>query len=482
MSNSAAPPISLARRVAGQGALLLSAFAASQLMSFARNAMLGHMLSKGDFGIAAILTLLLQLLDSLTDLGVDRLIVQAPDGNRPRFIASQHLALIIRGLLIGLVLLLSCGTIADFFSAPDATWSVAAIALVPVIKGFQHLDARRAQRHLQNRPFVLVEVAPQAVALLLTWPVVTYVQGFGAVVWLALAQAVTTLLVSHAVAERPYRVIFDATILRRLIDFGWPIWLSAFPLIAVYHGDRIVIGRLIGIEDLAGYSAAFMVAMVPGLVAAKVGQSLMLPMFATARDDAARLAHRFAAMTEATAFVAAVYLATAMLLGGFILQVAFGPNYAGLGGVMAWLAAMWSMRMLQAVPGMALLAAGQTKPFLVAGFIRASALVPAALCAGAGWGLEAVAASGFAGELASLAYISRRMDQEAAGLSGLFARRALFLVPAATTAGLAVALSHPGADLPASALALLATLAAIAVTAIVSLPEMRSRFRTLSQT
>jgi hypothetical protein len=104
------------------------------------------------------------------------------------------------------------------------------------------------------------------------------------------------------------------------------------------------------------------------------------------------------------------------------------------------------------------------------------------LCAGAGWGLEAVAASGFAGELASLAYISRRMDQEAAGLSSLFARRALFLVPAAATAGLAVALSHPDTDLPASALALLVTLAAIAVTAIVSLPEIRGRLRMLRQT
>jgi O-antigen/teichoic acid export membrane protein len=301
------------------------------------------------------------------------------------------------------------------------------------------------------------------------------------VVWLALAQAATTLLVSHAVAGRPYRLVFDAAILKRLIDFGWPIWLSAFPLIAVYHGDRIVIGRLIGIEDLAGYSAAFMVAMVPGLVAAKVGQSLMLPVFAAARDDAARLARRFAAMTEATAIVAAVYLATAMLLGGFILEIAFGPNYAGLGGVMAWLAAMWAMRMLQAVPGMALLAAGQTKPFLVAGFIRASALVPAALCAASGWGLEAVAASGFAGELASLVYISRRMDREAAGLSGLFASRVLFLVPAALAAGLALALCRPDASLPVAALALLATLSAISLIAVVSLPETRSRLRALTQ-
>lgn len=479
MPTPATAPATLTRRIAGQGALLMSGFAASQIMSFGRNAMLGHMLSKGDFGVAAILTLLLQLLDSLTDLGVDRLIVQAPDGDKPRFVATNHTALVLRGLLIGAILFSAAGPIAQFFAVPDAAAAIAAIALVPLIKGFQHLDARRAQRGLNNRPFLWIEVAPQAVALALTWPIVTHVPGFSAVVWLSLAQAVTTLIVSHAVAERPYAVAFDRPILGRLIKFGWPIWLSAFPLIAVYQGDRIVIGHFVGIEELAGYSAAFMVAMVPGLIAAKVGQSLMLPVFSAARDDAAMLSRRFAAMTEATTIVAAVYLATAMLLGGTILQIAFGPNYAGLGGVMAWLAAMWSVRMLQAVPGMVLLATGETKPFLVAGFIRAAALVPATWVAVLGYGLEAIAAVGFAGEVASLAYISWRMDMQAKGLSGVFARRVAFLVPAALTAGLALVVTAAPAAIEFRGLGLVVALAVIAIVAATTLPETRSRCQSL---
>ncbi|MGE5265728.1 MAG: oligosaccharide flippase family protein, partial [Deltaproteobacteria bacterium] len=253
------------RRVAGQGALLMSGFAASQVMSFARNAMLGHMLAKGDFGVAAILTLLLQLLDALTDLGVDRMIVQAPDGDEPRFVATNHSALVVRGLLIAALLVTASDPIAGFFSVPEAASAITAIALVPLIKGFQHLDARRAQRRLDNRPFLWIEVVPQAVALALTWPVVQAFPNFYAVVWLSLAQAVATLIISHSVAERRYGLAVDTAILKRLCTFGWPIWLSAFPLTAVYHGDRIVVGKFIGIEELAGYSAAFLVAMVPGL-------------------------------------------------------------------------------------------------------------------------------------------------------------------------------------------------------------------------
>ncbi len=467
---------SFASRVAGQGAMLMSGFAAAQVMSFARNAMLGHMLAKGDFGVAAILTLLLQLLDSLTDLGVDRLIVQAKDGDAPRFVATNHTALVFRGFLIGALLFLSSGAIADFFGVPDAGAAIATIALVPLLKGFQHLDARRAQRHLDNRPYLWIEVAPQAVTLLLTYPAVRLFPDFHAVVWLSLAQAAATLAVSHLVAQRRYELAFDTSILKRLIDFGWPIWLSAFPLAAVYHGDRIVIGRFLGVEDLAGYSAAFMVAMVPGLIASKIGQSLMLPLFAGAREDAALLRRRFAALSEATTIVAAVYLATAMLAGGPILQIAFGPNYAGLGGVMAWLAAMWAVRMLQAVPGMLLLSAGETRPFLVAGLIRATALLPAAAVAIAGYGLEAVAAMGLLGEVASLAYVAWRVDHHERGLCRLFTRRAAFLLPAALAAGAGLWAARFAPDgLGPVAAETAAVLATIAIAAIALMPETRSR-------
>lgn len=70
---------SLTSRIARQGTLLFGGFAAAQVFSFARNAIVAHWLSKGDFGIATAILLLLQLLDTLSDLGADRLIVQARD-------------------------------------------------------------------------------------------------------------------------------------------------------------------------------------------------------------------------------------------------------------------------------------------------------------------------------------------------------------------------------------------------------------------
>lgn len=478
MKQAALFPGIRARQIASQGTLLFSGFALSQAMSFARNAMLGHWLSKGDFGVAATLTLVLQLIETLSDLGADRLIVQAADGDEPRFVATQHAALVLKGLLTAFLLLVAAVPAASFFGVPEAATAFAAIALVPAIKGFQHLDPRRAQRRLDNRPYLAVEIVPQAAALALTLPILLLVPDYRAAPMLSITQAMALVIVSHLFAERAYAIAADLSVARRLVAFGWPIWLSAFPLAAVYQGDRILIGHFAGMEALAGYTAAFMITMVPGLVAGKVGYALMLPLFAGARDDAAQFRSRYVALSEAVTTVAALYLVGFIVAGGPVLMLAFGSLYASLDHVVAWLALMWALRMLQAVPGMALMADGETRPFLAAGLIRSGALIPAAMAACLGGGLEMIAAMGVAGEIASLAYVARHIELRRRGLGAALALRALFLMPAAGVAALAAMTLATAAEGDAGLVIRAGLLAAVAVAvallALAVMPRLRS--------
>jgi O-antigen/teichoic acid export membrane protein len=455
----------LARRVAGQGALLFSGYALAQAFSLARNAMLGHMLSKGDFGVAATLTLTLQMIETLSDLGADRIIMQAHDGAAPGVAHTAQSVLVLRGLVSAALLLATAPLIATFFAIPEAAPAFALTALVPLIKGFLHLDVRLAQRQLDNRPQMSIEVVPQALALALLWPLVSAGMGYGVVVWLGVAQAALAVILSHALASRRYRLGLDRAVFARILSFGWPIWASALPLIAVYHGDRIIVGRLIGMEALAGYSAAFMVAMVPGLLAAKVGHALMLPLLVGAGSGSPTFRDRFALMCEATSLAASAYLIGFVVAGGPLLAAVFGPKYAGLGPVVSWLALMWALRMVQAVPGMALMAAGNTRPLLTAGIVRALALAPALGLAWAGHGLVALAAAGTAGELASLAVMAIAVEKVSPGLARILLSRAVVIV-AAGLAALAVALWPPAGAGP------LATMTAASALIIVGVPAM----------
>lgn len=460
--------------VGAQGAILFCGIGLSQGLSFARNALLGHALSPRDFGIAASITLLLQLVETLSDLGHDRLIVQADDGDSDSFLATTHTVAAARGVLLALLIAALSPFATRFFGAGEAANAFMLVALVPLIKGFVHLDSRRAQRRLDNRPQLTLEVVPQAIALTATLPVLAFVPGFMAAVVLAILQAAAAVAVARSLTRAPYRLGCDEDVLRRLLAFGWPILLSALPLAVVYQGDRAIIGRISGLEALAAYSAAFMITMVPGLLAARAGHALMLPVFSTTLRNGQALTRRFCLLAEATVILAALYLTVFIVAGGKLLPIAFGPAYGGHDALLAALAGMWALRMIQAVPGMALMASGETKPFLIAGIIRASVLPAALYAALHGASLAGIAATGCAGELASLLYISWRVERLQSGLACALLARALFLVPVAVAAALIAGL---GGDTIATALAAAAGLLAILGAGIAIMPGMLVRAR-----
>lgn len=398
-------------RVASQSLLLFSGFALAQGCSFLRNALIGHTLSRGDFGTAASITLTLQLCETLMDLGADRLIVQADDGNRPSLMASAHFVLVARGCVTALFLFLLAGPMTALFANPDAKWAFQAIAIVPLIKGFLHLDTRRRQRRLENLPFIAVEAVPQLLALAATLPILYATNTYVAVVWIAVLQAVIMLATAHLVSQRRYRIGWNPAHIRRLWRFGWPIWLSALPLVAVYQGDRMIVGSHLGLDALADYTAAFMITMVPGLLAAKVGHALMLPILAERKNEPAAFTERVVWLGAIVTLAALAYVCVFALLGDLAVTIAFGAKYADLAGLIMVLATMWALRMVQSVPGMALLATGDTTPLLFAGLIRASALVLAAAAAMFGTGIVGIATAGVIGEIASLVYVLAAMSR-----------------------------------------------------------------------
>jgi len=292
------------------------------------------------------------------------------------------------------------------------------------------------------------------------------------VVWLALSQAAIALGVSHLVAERAYRVALDQGYLARFVRFGWPIWLSAFPLVAVYQGDRMIVGGLLGIEELASYTVAFMITMVPGLIAARIGNALMLPLLSEVRAHPLLFQHRYAMMIEMITVLAAAYLIFFTAAGGSLLPIVFGPNYDGLASIVGCLAAMWALRMLQAPPGMALMARGDTEPLLIAGLVRATGLSLSISAINLGYGLLGAAFAGVLAEGLSLTYIVSRTAAQTI-VPWRISAIAVMLLFAAAAIGPSLAILLHGAPITLIVLAVLASVAMFAA-GLLAMPSSRS--------
>jgi O-antigen/teichoic acid export membrane protein len=479
MSTAALRKSALLKQVLNQGALMLAGFGGAQVLGFLRNILLAHLITKGDFGTAAALTIALQTFEMVSDVAVDRLILQASDDNDLALMANGHTVLLLRAALMSLLLWLAAPLFAQAFSLVEATTAFRAVALIPLLKGFMHLDCRRAQRRLDNRAAVLVEIIPQALALAAVWPAVAFTHDYTAALWVTGIQAAATSVVSHLMAKTRYRLALDGAELHRFLHFGWPILLSAIPLLAVFQGDRAIVARYQGVEALAGYTVAFLVTMVPATLAVRVGLSLMLPLLAENDASPVRRNERFTLMFEVAVLAASLYLAGFLMLGGDVVRLAFGHNYDGYGSVTGALALMWALRLLQAPFGAFLMSAGDNRPLLIAGVIRALALVPTLLAAWLGMDLAMLGLCGALGELACIVYFAWWMRRDFAPLSRVVLSRTSFL-------GLTICITTPfwhgswaGLSLPvAGAMAAVVALFVVAAAAAI-MPSTRAELRSL---
>ena len=78
-----------------------------QLLMLGRNVVLARLLGPAEMGSAAALVITASLLDMISNLSADKLLIQAADGDSPRFQATAQAIHVIRGVVqaMGLVLL-----------------------------------------------------------------------------------------------------------------------------------------------------------------------------------------------------------------------------------------------------------------------------------------------------------------------------------------------------------------------------------------
>jgi len=447
------------------------------LLSLARNLLIAGLLAPEEFGIASTFALTLALLEMLSNLGVNQLIVQAEDGEEPVLQAGLHGVQLLRGLVAAGLLLLLAEPYATLLGAPQALWAYRAMALVPLLRGLWHLDIFRRQRRLDLRNFVTATVVSQALALAAIWPLAAMDDGYEVMLWSILLQQGLFALLSHAGAERPFTLRFDGQVLRRTLRFGLPLLGNGLLLYAIFHGDRIIVGNQLGMESLGWFSLAAMLTLTPSMILASTLQSLFLPQLARVQSQPEAFAAMAAATQQAAIAAGAALAVFAALLGPGFLLLLFGQTYAPSIGLFAWLAIMQAARLVKAGPTIVAIARGQTTNPLIANTFRAAVIPAAWLALIGGAGIVWVIWLGILGEVlataASLLLLRRRISLGLRPMVLPLAAMAALL----SLVGLAISIFPPGSRLAESLRAEHAILLLALMLLPLALPDLRRLLR-----
>ena len=426
------------KRVSRAGLTLGFGTMCEHALLFLRTVLLARLLGPEFFGISITYVLVVSTFVLISDLGIEKYVIQAGQEDLDRTMPTLAGLLLARGLIMaGLIVALS-GWIAARFGHPDLGWFYAIAALAPAIEGFRNLDPLAQQREMNfaaSVKMILGGLIPGvAIAVVLAALTSSYI----AVAAGSVASAIITVALSHLLARHRWRIGFDRQAFASVMRYGWPLLINGVVIFFATQGDRIVIGALEGMRALAGYAAVAALTGGVSLFLSKLTGNLYFPLLSEARGNPALFSDRCHATGASSLLLVSATVFPLAVLGAPIVLLLFGPAYATPALLVALLAIQAGALMLRSWCATISLSLGGTSDILVASILRIAGLGGAILALSSGKDVVWVAACMSAGDAAAtglaLWRVSRRTRAAARSC-------AIFGLMFALLAGLAIALA-----------------------------------------
>jgi O-antigen/teichoic acid export membrane protein len=402
----------------------------STLISFARNIIVARVIGAEDYGIVVLLIMTTSVIEMGSNLAIDRMLVQANDGNDSKLQETGQFFQFVRGLMGAAILYLSATFIAGYFKIPETAWAFKVISATLVIKGLAHLDIMRYQREMRFQPSVMVEVIPQLVSIVAILPLLKWVDNYVLMVWIIFLQAMTALLLSHYFAERNYRWRLDFSLLYRFYNFGWPLLINALLIFFIFEGDKLLIAANFSLEDLGWFSAASALAIAPAMLLTKVTQSLLLPMLSNSKNEGIEFNENCVLAIQVCLYLGFLIGISFILIGNDLLLLAFGSSYSGGVGAVVILGVMQGIRVAKSGPMVVAMSCAETKIPMLANMVRILSFFVALALLSYEKNILAVVLVGLIGEAVAFYVCINLLSRRSIVDGGLFVKPPLLLLTA----------------------------------------------------
>lgn len=357
--------------------LLVTGNAFGFLLLLVRNLIVARLISPENYGVAASFAIIVSMVEMLSYIGLTQLIIVDKDGDEPHFQAAMHGFQALRGMVSAAVLYMIAGPYAAFLGISHVAWAYELLALVPLISGFQHYDPHRLRRHMKFTPTILSNSVPALISVVSVWPLTLFFGDYRIMLYALLVQAFVMVILSHLTAERRYQLAIDFSLMKKASIFGWPILLNAMLMFPAFNGEKLIVGRELGMAQFAYFSLCFTLTLTPTLVMASSCQSLFLPQLTKVRENREQFQKLSITVMEVGLLITVLMVVGATLVGGPLAYLLTGPKYASIESILSILvpmSVMQAIRVARSGSDLAALSVGQSTNSMAGTMVRVASI------------------------------------------------------------------------------------------------------------
>lgn len=343
-----------------------------------------RLLQPADYGVVGVVTVFFSFCRTVQDAGLGPAIVQRPELNR-RILNSTFWFFVIIGALLAVVSFIAAPVLGYLKGESRLPGVMRALSLTFVIVGIRAVPMALLTRALHFRERSTAEIS-SAVS--------------GSVVTVILAytnHGVWSLVIGNLVSETMLAGLcwfyarwlpgFDCDWdgLKSLLSFGLPVTISTLLWQFYFDSDFLVIGVLLGPQQLGLYTIAWQIGLIPSDRLSAILNKANLPVFSQMQGDSAAIRKHWSRLISMVAWAAFPIAAGVALVGGTFIRLFLTTKWSGSIPVLAPLCILGGIRAVMVILPSLLVALGKPAKLVKYNFV-CSIVYPVAFAASAHFG------------------------------------------------------------------------------------------------
>ena len=329
---------------------------------------LARLLTPADFGIIAMASVVVGLIDVLLDLGVNIALIHNHEADREDYDTAWTLRL-IQANVAGLIIFLGAPFAADYYHNPLVTDVLRVMALSIVIASFENIGIVNFQKHMEFGNDFKFFFFKRVAGFLVTLIAAFLLHSYWAMVIGALAGRVAGVALSYGMhAHRPK---FCLTRLSRLWSFSQWVLIRNIGSYLDSRTDKLLVGGRASAGVTGAYAVADEIAAMPTTeLLAPLGR-VLFPAFVNKRNDPEAFARSVSTAIGVQALVAIPACVGLALVANDAVRVLLGAQWMQTVPLIQVMAATNLLIALTHSGGYSLLALGKVKMLAVVTWLQA---------------------------------------------------------------------------------------------------------------
>ena len=260
----------------------------AQLVTFVVAVVLSRILSPEEYGIIALITVFINILNVFVDSGLGTALIQKKDADAVDF-STVFYANVVFCLVLYALFFAFAPFLAFFYKNAGLTPVIRVLGITILISGVKNIQQAYVSKTLQFKKFffatLIGTISAAFIGISLAY------QGYG--VWALVVQQISNLFIDTVILWVTVRwkpnLVFSFNRLKTLLSFGWKMLVSALLDTTYTNLRQLIIGKKYSPQELAFYDKGN---LFPSAVVSNLNSSInsvLLPVMASEQDDKIRI-------------------------------------------------------------------------------------------------------------------------------------------------------------------------------------------------